>query len=270
MRYCKYCGQALPDDARFCFACGKEIPAEPQQSQRQSNRSSRKNDDGKPAKKQSSLWGCFFILFVIAIFAGSAIFTYFKYLDHNHNNALVPHEEDSTQMVVEDEEDVNQGEEEKDDSKEASQTTTKKEIQKRVEKIYDDALSMNKERNYVARYCSEELRSLIQRANGNSPNWLDFNIWVSDDKWNSPRVEQVRVFDYSSFSATVKVTIRPESDDEEMNFVTLSLIKEDGEWLIDDFKSEGRSLKTQARRAAEDGTAFENDDEDDEEYPLEY
>lgn len=203
-----------------------------------------------PEKKQSSLWGCAFILLIIAIFAGSALYKYFSYLDHNHNNALVPHN-DSTQVVEETE---NNQEDTEMDSEE-------KAIHDRVQKIYNDALSMDENANYVGRYCSEELKSLILKADESDPDWLDSNIWVFDSEWSSPRLEQIRVDDYSNYEAVVKITIRPFSDAEKMNIITLSMVKEEGNWLIDDFKRNGRSIKSQAFRAAEDFNRFNHYEE---------
>lgn len=127
MRYCHYCGHIIPDDANFCPACGKNLtlstvkkpepavqqqatrptftvsgtpvqlekPARPRpQATKEQARRHGANDNSKPDKKQSSLWGCTVIVLLVALLAGGVLLTYNKLFDNSrHHNILAPEED---------------------------------------------------------------------------------------------------------------------------------------------------------------------------------
>lgn len=124
MRYCHYCGHVVPDDARFCPSCGKDLtlsavkqpetatpqqtnrptftisgnPIEPAKPVRQRTqtpkapvRKPETDANSEPEKKQSSLWGCTVAVLIVALLAGGILFTYNQLFDRSHyNNILAP------------------------------------------------------------------------------------------------------------------------------------------------------------------------------------
>lgn len=102
MRYCHYCGHVVPDDARFCPACGKDLTlpsikqpetAPRQQTQRPKEPAIKPGGevDAMPEKKQSSLWGCTIIVLIVALLAGGILFTYNQLFNRsNYSNILAP------------------------------------------------------------------------------------------------------------------------------------------------------------------------------------
>lgn len=278
MRYCQHCAHVVPEDARFCPACGRELsprstePTAPigrggiKVSSRDPRKDNNKRDDNK---KQSSLWGCTLVLLLVALGAGGLLYTYTQLFDRSGNrpNILAP-EDDVEEDTL---------------SKEQAQTAVVQEAEKqpaegidanspqgilrrRVQNIYAETLATDSYLNGINRYCTEYLKTLVQNANMNDPEWIDFNPWVFSNDYNSPRVENIKILDFSGFEATVKVTIRPYSEEDIFNFVTLTLIKEEDTWLIDDLKSNGTSIRTRAQRAAEDAEIIQEIIND----PLEY
>lgn len=277
MRYCYYCGHSVPDDAHYCPACGKDLTSAPpttsrndaqgrnqQRTYQAANMQNKTNGNaqspnttgyasgkGIKKKKQSSLWGCTFIILLLALFAGGFLLTFNQLFDRDKlspsNNILAPKDDTEEEKTAEEEKKQStiEAKEKKENPEEA--------LRRRVKDIYADVL--NKEAsytNYVERYCTEELRTLILRAKSSDPNWIDFNLWTFSKNYNSPRVETIKIRDYTSFDAEIKVTIRPDADEERLHSVTLKMIKDEGTWLIDDFKNDGISIKMRARRAADD------------------
>lgn len=134
MRYCHYCGHVVPDDARFCPSCGKDLtlsavkqpetatpqqtnrptftisgnPIEPAKPVRQRTqtpkapvRKQETDANPEPEKKQSSLWGCTVAVLIVALLAGGLLFTYNQLFDRSHyNNILAPKDDEMSEEQV--------------------------------------------------------------------------------------------------------------------------------------------------------------------------
>lgn len=263
MRYCPYCGHIVPEGARFCPACGKGLTPKSSEPTIPAadkgigiSHTSTKNPEQEEKKKQSSLWGCTLVLLLVALVAGGLLLAYTQLFDRSssHNNILAPEDdiEEVTQVPGQEPTTVIEEEEQQSVTVLPNTNDPQEIIRRRVQTIYDDALKSKAYITGINRYCTAYLKTLIQNAIQGDPNWIDFNPWIYSKEGSSPRVENIKVLDYNGYESNVKVTIRPYSNEESFNFVTITLINEEGTWLIDDFKSNGISIRTRARRAAED------------------
>lgn len=253
----------MPDDALFCPACGKPLTI---QQQRPAPMFRVSDGDNKPEytsqnstfkketsqkepghQKKSSLWGCtiFFVLFavgcVVALFVYNSFFT-------GQENALIPKDEDTVSVVSEDEETATPiSEDEVDTGKPATGEET---LQRRVQRIYDDVLYTQNQNRCVQKYCTDALKVLISKADATGEQWIDYNFWTYSDDCSDPKIEYVQIEDYTGYTALAKVAVRPYSDGQAVNIIQLRMEKENGEWLIDDFIKNGRSVRSYARIAA--------------------
>lgn len=261
MRYCRYCGKQVPDDAQFCPACGKPLTIQqktaPTFSVSDGNHKPEYTPQNSPKKetsqkepghqKKTSLWGCtiFFVLFaagcVIAVFVYNSFFT-------GKENALIPKDEDSTAVVVTDEETATPiSESELESNKPASGEEA---LQRHIQRIYDDVLYTQNQDRCVQKYCTDALKVLISKADATGEQWIDYNFWTYSNDCSDPKIEYVQIEDYTGYTALAKVAVRPYSDGQAVNIIQLRMEKENGEWLIDDFIKNGRSVRSYARIAA--------------------
>ncbi len=274
MRYCRYCGKQVPDDAQFCPACGKSLASLSRKPSggastttheplfRVTDRQGNHGDSSDPSeeddqKKKSSLWGCtiFFILFaagcVVAVFVYNSFFT-------GKENALIPKDDDTISVVADDEETatpINDNETNTD-----KQLTGEEILQRRVQKIYDDVLYTQNQSRCVGKYCTDALKVLISKAEATGEQWIDYNYWTYSNDCDNPKIEYVQIEDYSGYTATAKVAIRPYSDGQAVNIIQLKMEKENGEWLINDFIKNGRSVRSYAHIAAIENDILNNID----------
>lgn len=248
MRYCRFCGTQVPDDSIFCPRCGKEL-APPETPKQKIAPSPNDNDENEPKKK--SLWGCtiFFILFAGACAVG--VFIYNSFFT-GRENPLIPQDEDSIAVVDEQETAKPVSEDQQGDDQPMDGESL---LQRRVQKIYDDVLFNSNRNGCVQQYCTDALKVLISKAEATGEYWIDYDFWTYSNDCDRPAIESVKVETYSGYMADVKVAVRPYADGQAVNVIVLKMERENGQWLIDDFLKNGKSVRMLARRAIDENSA---------------
>ncbi len=277
MRYCRFCGTQVPDDSIFCPRCGKELAmpetskakfrvsgepspmpsATPKSSNQRIAQSSNQkiaqssNEEVEP-KKKSSLWGCtiFFVIFTVACVLG--VFIYNSFFT-GRENPLIPKDDTVATAVVEEKETAEPVNEEPSETVEVLDGESF--LQRRVQKIYDDVLFNSNRKGCVQQYCTDDLKVLISKAEATGEYWIDYDFWTYSNDSNNPSLESVRVDSYSNFMADVKVAVRPYADGQAVNVIMLKMERENGQWLIDDFLKNGKSVRLLALRAINENYA---------------
>lgn len=240
MKYCQYCGKQMPDDSIFCPACGKRLSSQQQQGGQPDLQPQDQEDE--PEKKQSSLWGFTIVVLIVALIAAAVVYFYNTFVGES---ALAP--KDDIQQIDTIATPIGEPEEELSEEDELSHAEF--DLRKRVQGMYNDALSMDVSASYTGRYCSSGLRNLILKADAVSSSWMDGNIWTFSKETDHPQIEQIQVKSFNPMQSVVKIAVRPKISADVVNIITLRLVKEDGAWLIDDFEKDGRSVRNMAEHA---------------------
>lgn len=120
-------------------------------------------------------------------------------------------------------------------------------IRERIEDIYDKIFKYLNSSDYIPnfedQFLSSEFNALYNEAGELAENLnddyilMDSNMWSGQD-FDNPSIEVVNVYIISDNKATVEILYKPfyNMDDKEQR--TLSLVKENEKWVIDDFKEE--------------------------------
>lgn len=94
--------------------------------------------------------------------------------------------------------------------------------------------------SYMYKYVTEELNEKIVMAydkqNATEDLFLDYDIWINAQDWDSPSLKEVNIIDSSTDKATAEVTFM-NFKKEQKAYVVVEKNKKDGKWLICDFLS---------------------------------
>ncbi len=142
-----------------------------------------------------------------------------------------------------------------------SSNDIKQEITDRLKAIYADALTNNfsdedeadPEKDLIALYCSEEFKKLWDQTTELELETgyicLDYDVWTNAQDADKPtmRIESIEIIDREH--ATVKVVINDFGEDRANS---LSLVKENNEWRIDNFIRDDSNVKDELKAFLEE------------------
>lgn len=118
--------------------------------------------------------------------------------------------------------------------------------------MYDDVLSAYNSKeiaekgNYAfGKYASVGLKKLLDDVDkainkGEIEPMIygwDFDPWIAAQDWEHPNAEVVEVRDFSATCCSVCIAVNDTIDKSETQSITLTLVKEDGHWMVDDFST---------------------------------
>lgn len=137
---------------------------------------------------------------------------------------------------------------------------TSKAVVGRVKEIYDDVCRRYNRPNQMSpnrfdierRFCSkawqaesEEVRQIDKRHHGDLGLW-DYDFWIQGQDWENVSYHGVKVVRAEDRTAYVRLVVHNMNDDAQIG---LRLVKERGNWFIDDLTDENHPQGIRARQA---------------------
>lgn len=243
---CPNCGSIISDDSLFCENCGCKLSNEANNHEvaqqeverkvivegrtQKTVRSTNQQESCLPRQNMHSSSSMMLLSIIIGVIVlaliGGGVWYYFNNKSSSDQSAIVT----TDNALVSDPQSV-------------SEEST---IKARVEEIYDKMLEYKGniyyyEPDFEKQFLSSEYNKLydeaLDLANKNDDLLMDSNPWTGQDA-ERPSIQVVNVDKISDNKAIVEILFKRYYNRDRTEQRTLYLVKENGIWLIDDFKEE--------------------------------